>query len=268
MDARQGAEAVVEFRPDCPLCGSSRCVFHCTGDCTEARTLRRIVEVGRPMARGQCLYHAGAPFAALYTVRSGTVKTSAATEDGEERVIGFGFPGDIVGLDAIGGSTYLTDACVLETASVGVIPFARLQPLLSEVPTLQHRLLQAMSRQIAAEHEMRLALLKSTAEQRFAVGLVSLSRRCADRGLSPTILRLAMSQAELGSYLGLAPETVSRLFRRFREQGWLDGTGRECELLDIDAIRAVARRQRGVPSGSSGDETLGAVTAGRSSGGP
>ncbi len=267
MDTRQGRDAVVEFRPDCPLCGSSPCVFHCRDECTEARTLRRIVEVGRPMVRGQYLYHAGSPFAALYTVRAGTVKTCAVTEDGEERVIGFSFPGDIVGLDAIGGSTYLTDACVLETASVGVIPFARLQPLLSEVPALQHRLLQAMSRQIAAEHEMRLALLKRTAEERFAVGLVSLSERFAGRGLSPTALRLAMSQAELGSYLGLAPETVSRLFRRFREQGWLDGTGRECELLDIGAIRAVARRQRRVPSGSSGDEALRAVGAGRSGGG-
>lgn len=210
-----------------------------------------IVQRRRPLQRGDHLYRGGDDFHAIYAVRSGSLKTYTVSEAGEEQVTGFHLPGELVGLDAINAWRHPCSAAALETTSVCELPFERLEDLASEIPGLQRQLLRLMSREIFSDQEMLFAMARRTAEERLAILLLSLSDRFSRRGLSATRFRLPMARSELGNYLGLAPETMSRLFRRFQDQGWLRAEGREVRLADLDALDALAGR----PPRSAGAES-------------
>lgn len=199
--------------------------------------LSQIVQRGRPLRRGENLYRAGAAFTAIFAVRSGALKSTSLSEDGEEQITAFHLPGEIIGLDAITFGSHPSSAEALETSSLCEIPFPDLEQLSTVIPQLQQQLLRVMSREIHHEQEMMQALARRNAEQRLAIVLLNLSERFAARGLSATRFRLPMSRHDLSNYMGLAPETMSRLFKRFVDQRWITASGREIQLRELDALR-------------------------------
>ncbi len=206
----------------------------------ELERLDRIIRRRRPLRRGDYLFRRGDAFRALYAVRSGAVKTYTLDEAGREQVTGFHLPGELVGLDAIGEGRHPLAARALERTSVCEIPFERLEPLTVEIPGLRRQLLRLMSRELV-EDEAHLALLgQRDAEGRLAAFLLSLSQRYARRGFSAEEFRLPMSRTDLASYLGLAVETVSRLFTRFQGEGLLEVERKQVRLRDPEGLRALA----------------------------
>lgn len=205
-------------------------------DKNDIEQLDAIIDRKRPLARGDHLFQIGDRFRSLYAVRSGSLKTYATSEDGQEQVMGFLLPGELVGLDAIASDCHPLAAKALETTSVCEIPFDQLEWLSSQLPDLQRQMLRVMSQEIQDDEQSMLALGQRSAEERLASFLVSLSNRYKRRGFSSTQFNLTMSRGDIGNYLGLALETVSRLFTRFQNEGLLKVERRHIELLDRDRL--------------------------------
>ncbi|MDX5377585.1 MAG: fumarate/nitrate reduction transcriptional regulator Fnr [Halomonas sp.] len=210
-------------------------------DRKDTEELERIVERNHPLRKGEKLCRPGQHFSAIYAVLSGSLKSSLLSHSGESQVIAFHLPGELVGLDAIGTGSHPTTIEALETTSVCKIPFSQLETLSRKLPGLQHQLLRVMSKEIFDEHELLQVVSRRTAEQRLAIMLINLSQRFGRRGLSRTRFRLPMSRLDLGNYLGLAPETTSRTFRRFVDQELLKVTGKEVELLDLQTLHGLTQ---------------------------
>jgi CRP/FNR family transcriptional regulator len=202
--------------------------------------LDAIVKRRRPLMRGNQVFHLGDTFRSLYAIRSGSVKTYTITENGNEQITGFHLPGEIIGLDAINADHHPCGATTLETTSICEIPFERLEELAVAVPALGKQLLRVMSREIHAEAELLTLLGKKSAEERLAAFLLSLSMRFQERGFSPREFNLSMSRHDIGSYLGLAVETVSRLFTRFQQQGLIEVQNKYIYLRDLERLRELA----------------------------
>jgi CRP/FNR family transcriptional regulator, anaerobic regulatory protein len=189
------------------------------------------------LKKGESLYRAGETFTALYAVRLGSLKTTVLAEDGREQVAGYHMLGDIIGLDGIGTDHHGCQAVALEDTEVCIMPFDRLEDLARKVPALQHNLHQFLAREITRDHSVMLLLGSMRAEERLAVFLLNLSDRYRRRGYSSTEFVLRMTREEIGSYLGLKLETVSRLFSRFQEEGLIQVQGRAVKILDIAVLR-------------------------------
>ena len=198
--------------------------------------LDRIMQRGRPLKRGEYLFRAADDFHAVYAIRSGALKTYSFSDDGDEQVTGFYLPGEIVGMDGISTARHLSNAKALETATVCEIPFNRLEDLSQRIPSLQHYFFSLMSNEIRADRELHMLLSKKNADDRVASLLLSLAARQQRRGLSGVRFRLPMSRYDIANYLGLAVETVSRIFTRFQQQKTLWVDGREVEILDREAL--------------------------------
>ncbi len=208
----------------------------------DVERLDSIVRRNRPLHRGDYLFQSGERFRSLYVVKTGSVKTFAQSTEGGEQVLGFHLPGEIIGLDAIDKDAHVCSARVLETSAVCELPFSRLEELSVTIPSLQHQMYRLLSKEIAHETEMLLLLGKKSAEDRLATFLLSLSQRFRKRGLSPTDFYLSMSRHEIGNYLGLAVETVSRLFTRFHDEGLLKVDRKHIQLTDLEALEAMVSR--------------------------
>lgn len=208
----------------------------------DVERLDDIVKRARPLHRGDYLFRNGERFRSLYVVKTGSVKSYAPSEEGGEQVLGFHLPGEIIGLDAIDKEVHACSAKVLETSAICEVPFSRLEELSSCIPSLQHQMFRLLSKEIGHDTEMLLLLGKKSAEERLATFLLSMSKRLHKRGLSPTDFYLSMSRHEIGNYLGLAVETVSRLFTRFQDEGLLKVDRKHVELLDLEALEAIVSR--------------------------
>ncbi|MGK2915833.1 MAG: fumarate/nitrate reduction transcriptional regulator Fnr [Porticoccaceae bacterium] len=206
----------------------------------EVDQLNAIVQRGRPIQKEEHIYRAADPFKSVYVVRSGSVKTYAINDNGIEQVTGFYFPGEIFGMDGIAHSHHISSALAMETSAICEIPFARLEELSITLPSLQRHFLRVMSREIASDQQLIALLGKNSAEERLATLLLSISARNARRNLSETRFRLPMSRADIGNYLGLTVETVSRVFSRFQKQRFLNVDKKEVQLLDIPNLQALA----------------------------
>lgn len=206
--------------------------------------LDNIVERKHPLQRGDHLYREGDTFRSVYAVRSGAIKTYHITDDGQEQVTGFFFPGEMVGLDGIGSGLFGSSAKALETTSICEIPFESLGELSMQVPSLQKHFFQLMSQEITEDQKLITLLSKSSAEQRIASLLLSISARNARRNLSDTRFRLPMSRTDIANYLGLTIETVSRLFTRFARNGLVTSDNKEIILEDLNRLRQVASVNR------------------------
>ena len=203
----------------------------------ELAQIDSLVGSRRRLRKGETLYDAGDAFAGLYAVRVGSVKTTVLAEDGREQVTGYQLPGDIVGLDGVGGDRYQSRTVALEDSEVCVMPSDRLEMLTQRVPALQNNLHRLLSREISRDHALMLVLGSMRAEERLAVFLLDLAERYRRRGYSSTRYVLRMTRGEIGSYLGLTLETVSRLFSRLQQEGIVRVQGREVVLLDPGALR-------------------------------
>ena len=206
----------------------------------DVERLDDIVKRTRPLHRGDFLFRNGDRFRSLYVVKTGSLKTFAPSAEGGEQVLGFHLPGEIVGLDAIDKDAHACSAKVLETSAICEIPFQRFEELSSSIPSLQHQMFRLLSKEIGHDAEMLLLLGKKNAEERLAAFLISMSSRLSKRGLSPTDFYLSMSRHEIGNYLGLAVETVSRLFTRFQDEGVLNVDRKHVQVIDLGALEAVA----------------------------
>ncbi|HVJ73953.1 MAG TPA: fumarate/nitrate reduction transcriptional regulator Fnr [Casimicrobiaceae bacterium] len=193
--------------------------------------------------KGDALYRAGDAFGALYAVRLGTFKTTVLAEDGREQIAGYHLQGDLLGLDGLGTERHGCAAIALEDSEVCTIPFADLEEVARSVPPLQRNLHQILAREISRDHGVMLLLGSMRAEERLASFLLSLSARYRSRGYSSSEFVLRMTREEIGSYLGLKLETVSRLFSRFQDEGLLAVAGRSIKIRDPAALRRLAGRR-------------------------
>jgi CRP/FNR family transcriptional regulator len=184
------------------------------------------------LRKGDPVYRAGDTFHALYAVRLGSLKTTVLAEDGREQVAGYHILGDIVGMDGIGEHRHGCQAIALEDTEVCVLPFERLEDLSRAVPQLQHNLHAFLSREISRDHNIMLVLGSMRAEERLATFLLGLAERYRSRGYSSTQFVLRMTREEIGSYLGLKLETVSRAFSKFQDEGVLEVKQRQITVLD------------------------------------
>lgn len=202
--------------------------------------LNQIVQRGKPLQRGEYLYRANEPFQSVYAVRSGSVKATTLSDGGDEQITGFYLPGEVVGMDGIAQDRYTNSVIALETASVCEIPFNRMEELSLQIPSLQRHFFQLMSREITQDQQMIALLSKSSAETRIAALLLSLSARHRLRNLSATHFNLSMSRTDIGNFLGLTIETVSRIFTRLQKQELLAVDKKSITILDMRALTELA----------------------------
>jgi CRP/FNR family transcriptional regulator len=206
----------------------------------ELRRIDELVTTRRKVKRGATLFHNGEKFNSLYAIRTGFFKTCVAAEDGRDQVTGFQMAGEVVGLDGIVNDHHTCNAIALEDAEVCVMPFERIEELSREVNALQRHVHKIMSREIVREHGVMLLLGSMRAEERLAAFLLNLAQRLHARGFSPSELVLRMTREEIGSYLGLKLETVSRTFSKFAEDGIVEVRQRHIRILDAPALQHMA----------------------------
>lgn len=219
-------------RSICQQCGIYKLCLPMGLSKGEMDQLDGIIQRRRPVEKGEYLYRSGDEFTSVYALRTGSFKSFLMYEDGEEHIIGFKLPGDLLGLSGINGGHYTNSAKALETCSVCEIPFERLESLCQQLPELQHHLMEMMSKEIQEEHEKVAMCSKMPAESRLASVLLTLSERFEERGYSSSEFNLSMSRSDIANMLGLAVETVSRLFSHFQEQGLISADRKHIKILD------------------------------------
>jgi CRP/FNR family transcriptional regulator len=203
----------------------------------ELERLDTLVTTRRTVHRGEALFRNGDAFEAVYAVRTGFFKTRVSSEDGRDQVTGFQMAGELLGLDGISTDHHTCDAVALEDSQVCVIPYGQLEHLSREFTDLQRQFHRIMSREIVRDHGVMLLLGSMRAEERLAAFLLNLTQRLRARGFSASSLVLRMTREEIGTYLGLKLETVSRCFSRFQEEGVLEVRARQVRILDQEALR-------------------------------
>jgi len=209
----------------------------------EVERLDEAVGARRRVKRQQPLYRAGNPFEAIFAVRAGFFKTDVILEDGRDQVTGFQMAGEILGMDGISTEAHTCNAIALEDSEVCVIPFSQLEHLTREIETLQHHFHKVMSREIVRDQGVMMLLGTMRAEERLAAFLINMSQRFVARGYSPAEFHLRMTREEIGSYLGLKLETVSRAFSRFQEGGLIAVQQRHIRILDTAGLKKVLDRR-------------------------
>lgn len=189
-----------------------------------------------PIPKGGTLYRAGESFYGLYAIKSGAFKSTVTAEDGDEQIVGFHMPGELVGFDGV-ESTHNCSMVSLDRSKVCELPLHDLTFLSQNVEGLQHEVYAMMRRQISQEQAMFLLLARHTAESRVASFLVSMSHRLGSHGISRNEFNLVMSRHDIANYLGLAAETVSRLITRLQDNGIIEIDCRRLSILDFSALK-------------------------------
>ncbi len=206
---------------------------------TELDRIEDVVASRRKIKRGSLLFRNGDKFTSLYAIRTGFFKTCVASEDGRDQVTGFQMAGEVVGLDGIVNDNHTCDAVALEDAEVCVMPFDRIEELSREISSLQRHMHKIMSREIVRENGVMLLLGSMRAEERLAAFLLNLVQRLHARGFSQSEVVLRMTREEIGSYLGLKLETVSRTFSKFVEDGIIEVKQRHVRIVRTDALHEI-----------------------------
>ena len=225
----------------CQNCGLYQLCLPMGLNSADSTLLDHYVKRKRTIKRGQRLYHAGEKFAYAYAIRSGSVKTCISTDDGRLQITGFHIPGELLGLNAIDENRHNCEAVALETTSVCEISVNCFEELAQQIPSVHYQMLRMMSKEIKHNQRLMLLLGKKNAEERLATYLLNLSHRFAMRNYSSTQFNLSMSRGDIGSYLGIAEETVCRLFTRFQEEGLITTERRLIVLKDINRLSNIAR---------------------------
>ncbi|WP_298440121.1 FNR family transcription factor [uncultured Ferrimonas sp.] len=207
---------------------------------TDLDKLDDIIERKRPIHKGDLLFQSGEPLKSLYAIRSGSIKSYTITESGEEQITAFHLAGDVVGFDGIHQSKHQSFAQALETAMVCEIPYDHLDALSAQSPALRQQMMRLMSNEIVSDQEMILLLSKKNAEQRLAAFLTNLASRFGSRGFSSREYRLTMTRGDIGNYLGLTVETISRLLGRFQKANLIEVKGKYINIHNVDALTEIA----------------------------
>jgi len=209
-------------------------------DLDDMEKLDAIITRRRKIPKDGYLYRMEDGFRNLYAIRLGHFKTYQINIEGEQQITGFHMAGELLGLDAIGANSHHCDAVALEDSEVCEIPYGELENLLSRIPALLRHFHRMMSQEITREQSVMLLLGNMRAEQKFSAFLINLGSRYAARGYSPVSFQLRMSREDIGNYLGLTIESISRLLSRFKKLGLLRVNNREIEILDPDWLKAIA----------------------------
>jgi len=199
--------------------------------------LDSIIKRSSPIQKDAVLFRAGDEFRGLYAVRSGLIKVYSSANDGEEQIIGFFLPGEILGLDAVETQVHVCSAVALETSSYCTVPFSELSEVCKEIPELQNQLFRIMSRELSSENQMLLTLGKKNSEEKVATFLLTISTRYHQLGYSANEFKLAMSRQEIGNYLGITFETVSRVFSRLQRNGIIKVNRKAIKITDMVALK-------------------------------
>ena len=211
----------------------------------------------RRIKRQQFLYRAGDLFESIFAIRSGSFKTDIVLEDGRAQVTGFQMIGEILGLDGISNDIHACNAVALEDSEICVIPYDRLEALSRQMETLHRQIHKLMSSEIVRDHGVMMLLGSMRAEERLAVFLLNLSQRLNARGFSSAEFVLRMTREEIGSYLGLKLETVSRTLSRFADDGIIEVQQKRIRIISIDKLRAIVRHHTSQRPGSTGADKSG-----------
>ncbi|MEO8004237.1 MAG: helix-turn-helix domain-containing protein [Betaproteobacteria bacterium] len=207
---------------------------------TDLERVQTIVHARRRVKRGESIFHAGDTFGSVYAIRSGFFKSSVVDDDGREQVTGFCMGGELLGMEGIGAGTYNATATALEDSEVCVMPYGMIEEMSFQVRPLQRLLHAVMAREIVRDQGIMMLLGSMRAEERLAVFLLNLSQRFAVRGYSHADFLLRMTREELGSYLGLKLETVSRVFSKFQEAGILTVQQKHIRITDFPGLKTIS----------------------------
>ncbi len=240
LAASKGACVSLGKETRCITCSLSALCLPLSLNLEDIDQLDRIIKRRHPLKKGDHLFRQGDHFDSVYAVRSGSLKNYIMTNDGEEQITNFHLPSELVGLDGVDCASYPISSKAMETTTVCEIPYSRLQQLASELPDLRNQIFSSMSKEIREDKQMMLLLSKKNAEERVATFLANLSSRFKRRGYSSFTFRLPMSRNEIGNYLGLAVETVSRVFTRFQTLGVLAVNGKEVHITDRQQLLQIA----------------------------
>jgi CRP/FNR family transcriptional regulator len=228
-----------KFETTCATCNLRELCLPGTLCAEDLARAENLVYARRRVKRGETLFQAGAEFSSIYAIRSGFFKTSVVDGEGREQVTGFFMIGELIGMEGIGAGAYNASATALEDSEVCVMPFSLLEEMARDIPALQRGLHSVLAREIVRDHGVMMLLGSMRAEERLATFLINLSRRFVRRGYSASDFHLRMTREEIGSYLGLKLETVSRLFSRFQEERLIAVEQKHVRILDIAGLERV-----------------------------
>jgi len=225
-----------KFEVTCSSCNMREMCLP-AGLCPEdMERIEGLVYARRRVKRGETLFNAGDTFGSIYAIRSGFFKTSVLDDEGREQVTGFCMGGELLGLDGLGAGRYNGTAVALEDSEACVLPFALVEELSHDIRPLQRQLHSVLSREIVRDHGVMMLLGSMRAEERLATFLLNLSKRFMRRGYSSSDFHLRMTREEIGSYLGLKLETVSRLFSSFQKDNLIEVQQKHVRILDIAGL--------------------------------
>nr|VFJ94137.1 MAG: CRP/FNR family transcriptional regulator, anaerobic regulatory protein [Candidatus Kentron sp. LFY] len=234
---RNSAPEFADYQISCRNCCMANVCLPLGLSSAELDQLIKIIARHSPISRGEYLFEAGDKHKSLYAVRSGSIKVYIPTESGEEQVHRFILPGELLGFDAIEGEKHTCAAVALETTSVCELPYRHLEKLCHSFQGLDHEIHRLFGKEIANEYDLLQLLAKKSADVRLATFLLDLSDRLKKRGFSEREFNLSMSRHDISNYLGLAVETVSRLFARFQNEGLLMVKRRNIQLTNMEKLR-------------------------------
>ena len=228
---------------DCKNCGAYHLCISLWLKTGYSSLLERVVKKKRVFKRGEVLYRMGQPLEYIYIIRGGSVKTCVSTEDGQVQVMGFHAAGELLGLNAISNREHKCEARAMGVTSVCEVSVERFEELAKKDPAIQYEILKIMSAEIHHGQELLLLLGKHNAEERIAIFLLNLSRQFEKRHCSATEFTLCMSRSDIGNYLGIAEETVCRIFARFQDDGLINSEYRNVKLKDIKRLEQIANQK-------------------------
>ena len=234
-----------KFRVSCENCNLSELCLPRGLSLDELDALEGIVKRTNPVNKGEYIFRAGDKFNALYAVRSGTLKQYTIVDSGDDQVLGFYFPGEIIGFDAISEGSHRCSAIALETSSYCTISYNRLENICNQLPGLQKQLFKLMSRELSADHEMLATLCNRNADEKILVFLLNLSSRFRQRGYASSEFKLAMSRQDIGNYLGMSIETVSRTFGKLQKEDLIAVNNKTVKIMDLMKLEKLCRGDAG-----------------------
>ena len=233
------APIIDSLKVSCGRCSLKELCFPHGMDETDMNALDKIIDRNMPMHKGEYLYQEGDACHSVYAIRSGCIKTMIQSPSGESQIIGFHLPGELVGFDGFADSRHHCSAQLLETTSLCELEIDRLENLCEELPGLQRQMRRIMGLEVNHDHEQLLLLGKMTAEEKLATFLLNISVRMKDRHWKENEFNLSMPRQDIANYLGLAVETVSRLFAQFQDNGLIEVDKRHIKIVDMPAMRAL-----------------------------
>ena len=239
VTAIKSAATPKKFEVTCSGCNMRELCLTQGMQANDMRLFENVVYARRRVRRGESLFGAGNEFKSIYAVRSGFFKTSLVDGEGREQVTGFHMGGELLGMDGIGAGRHDGTAIALEDSEVCVLPYALIEEMAEDSPALRRQLHAVLSREIVRDHGVMMLLGSMRAEERLATFLLNLSKRFTARGYSPSDFHLRMTREELGSYLGLKLETVSRLFSRFHDDRLIEVQQKHVRILDIAGLAQI-----------------------------